>query len=331
MRKIAVVGIAVGLAIGMLGAPLGCATDDRNGARSAATQVEGDANLLEAVSLQGESLDRPEIDEDRAEEFREKLREARRNYEADPVSEERIIWYGRRLAYMGRYRDAIAIYSRGLEIHPGSARLLRHRGHRYISLRRFDEAIADLTRAARLAAGEPDQVEPDGLPNARNTPRSTLKTNIYYHLGLAYYLRGEWDSALGAYRECLKRSENDDMAVAAMYWIYLTLERMGRSDEASEVLARIEPEMNIIENESYHRLLLMFKEGEMPRSAGVSTLGDGVENATIAYGRGMKHLLEGDVSAARRIFREILDQGAWPAFGHIAAEAELARMNDLRQ
>ncbi|MHC5071708.1 MAG: tetratricopeptide repeat protein, partial [Planctomycetota bacterium] len=85
-----------------------------------------------------------------------------------PRDEERIIWYGRRLAYIGRYEEAIGVYSKGLAVHPDSPKLLRHRGHRYITLRRFADAIADLERAGQLIDTRPDEVEPDGIPNARN-------------------------------------------------------------------------------------------------------------------------------------------------------------------
>ena len=45
-------------------------------------------------------------------------------------------------------------------------------------------------------AVEVGKIEPDGQPNARNIPTSTLNSNIYYHLGLAQYLKGEFEAAL---------------------------------------------------------------------------------------------------------------------------------------
>ena len=84
------------------------------------------------------------------------------------------IWFGRRTAYLGHFRDAVEIYTRAIERFPDDARFYRHRGHRYISLRRFDDAISDLERAAILIEGRPDAIEPDGLPNAAGKPRSRL-------------------------------------------------------------------------------------------------------------------------------------------------------------
>ena len=72
-----------------------------------------------------------------------------------------IIWLGRRTAYLGNYQEAIDLFTDGANRYPRDARMFRHRGHRWITLRKFDRAIADLTRAATLIRGQEDQIEPD--------------------------------------------------------------------------------------------------------------------------------------------------------------------------
>ena len=57
-----------------------------------------------------------------------------------------LIWLGRRNAYLGNYKDAIGIYTEGIQKYPNDARFYRHRGHRLITLRCFDDAIADLRK-----------------------------------------------------------------------------------------------------------------------------------------------------------------------------------------
>ena len=118
--------------------------------------------------------------------------ETKKKYESNPEDVEAIIWYGRRTAYLGRYDDAISIYSEGMEKFSDEPRLYRHRGHRYISIRKFDEAITDFEKAAELIEGTENEIEPDGMPNAQNIPVSTLHGNIWYHLGLAYYLKHDY-------------------------------------------------------------------------------------------------------------------------------------------
>ncbi len=250
------------------------------------------------------------------------------DHDADPTDEQAIIWLGRRLAYLHRYDEAIKVYTDGLSHHPDSPRLLRHRGHRYITLRNFAAAERDLARAVELVRDAPDEVEPDGQPNAAGIPTSTLQSNIYYHLGLARYLSGDFERALDAYRDCQRVSRiNHDMMVATAYWHYLTLRRLGRNDEATALLAPITPDMKIIENHDYHRLLLMFKGETTPddiRRASAATPGS-VAHATIAYGLAMRHDFAGDATAAVADLRTAISGDMWPAFGHIAAEAELAR------
>ena len=254
------------------------------------------------------------------------LAAARAEYEKNPDSADAIIWLGRRLAYLGRYRDAIDVFSEGIRKHPKDARMYRHRGHRYITVRQLDRAAEDLSAAAKLVAGRPDEVEPDGQPNARNIPTSTLNSNIYYHLALAHYLRGAFEPSLKAWRECERYSKNPDMLVATSHWLYMTLRRLDRPGEARQVLDPISADMEIIENGSYHRLLRVFK-GELTAESLLAAGGAGLDTVTTRYGLAAWHLANGRKDAAVTLLREIVEGNAqqWPAFGYIAAEAELSR------
>jgi tetratricopeptide (TPR) repeat protein len=232
---------------------------------------------------------------------------------------------------MGHYREARRIFGEGVQRFPNDARFRRHRGHRYLSVRMLDSAISDFEKGWALTRARPDEIEPDGLPNARNTPTSTLQSNICYHLGLSYYLKGDFERALSTYPACEKVSANPDMLVATRYWHYMTLRRLGREREASALLTDITPAMDIIENGAYHRLLLLNK-GALPLDSLVGTGGSGVSavdaavtDASLWYGIGNWHLYNGRAAEAEKVFRRIVAGPAWSAFGYIAAEAELAR------
>lgn len=283
------------------------------------------AGPFEALTIDGRGLARPATEPARREKLETELAAARATHVAHPRSEEAAIWHGRRLAYLGRYRDAIAVFSDGLAANPESFKLRRHRGHRYISTRQLNAAITDLSRAAELAHGVPDAPEPDGQPNARNLPRSTDQSNIWYHLALAWYLRGDFERAAEAWRSCLEYSRvNDDMLAATSYWLYLALRRAGRDAEAGEVLRPIHEEMEVIENHAYHRLLLLFR-GEMTEAQVAGSSASDLDDASLGYGLGAWRWLQGDRQGALERWSRVVAGPNWAAFGYIAAEAELAR------
>jgi len=283
---------------------------------------------VQAISLLGDTLRTFPLSDAVRARYDSQLADAKRAFDQTPTNADSIIWYARRLAYTGRIREAIAVYTDGIAAHPDDPWMYRHRGHRYISVREFDNAIGDLERAAALVEGKPDIVEPDGQPNAANQPIGTLHSNINYHLALAYYLKGDYEKALPVYRRELETANNDDRRVSIAHWLYMSLRRLGRDAEASEVAAQFTPQMNVIENGTYHDLMLMYRG--LKSADSVLTVGPAgemsVTDATAAYGIANWHYYNGRRDTAEGIWRRIIAGGQWGAFGYIAAETELARM-----
>ena len=277
----------------------------------------------EATSLLGKPLYAPELTAEERVELEKNLMKAKSDY-AHQQNADALIWVGRRTAYLGRFRDAIDIFSEGIEKYPNDPRFYRHRGHRYLSIRSIDKAITDFEKAAHLIQERPDEIETDGIPNVRNIPRSTINSNIWYHLGLAHYLKGDFDKAVRAYKECLNFSKNDDMLVATSHWLYMALRRSGKKEEANEVLEPIHEKMDIIEDADYYALLLLYKGLKTPEALLQQRAAD-LSNVTIGYGVGNWYLYNGDKEKAFQIFKRVLESPLWPAFGYLAAEAELAR------
>jgi tetratricopeptide (TPR) repeat protein len=273
------------------------------------------ALLAAASPLGAQQPNRLEID----------LREAEAVYARDTTNADAIIWLGRRHAYLGHYREAVAIYTKGIRLHPSDARMYRHRGHRYITLREIDNAIRDFETAARLIEGRPDEIEPDGAPNAYNIPTSTLHSNIWYHLALAHYLKHDFKRALPAWQQAMRVSTNDDMKVATADWLYMTLRRLGREADAAKVLEPIHKDMRILENHAYHRRLLMYKGELRPDELLSEHTDDAVQLATYGYGVANWYLYNGQRERAFDLFRKIVTGKNPAAFGYIAAEMELAK------
>lgn len=284
--------------------------------------------VVQAVSFLGDSLRELPLGAEIRARYDSQLAVAKASFDKAPTDADSIIWHARRLGYLGRFRESIAAYTAGIAQHPDNPWMFRHRGHRYISVRELDNAIADLEKATQLTAGKPDEVEPDGQPNAANTPIGTLQSNIAYHLALAYYLKGEFAKAVPVYERELAVAKNDDRRVSTGHWLYMSLRRQGKDAEAKAMLTPFTTTMNVIENQTYHRLMLLYK-GELPVDS-VLTVGPtgemSVTDATAAYGVGNWHLYNGRQADAEAVFRRIMGGGQWASFGYIAAEAELARM-----
>lgn len=256
---------------------------------------------------------------------RDLLAEAKAAWERNPQNVDSIIWYGRRVGYTGAFAEAVAIYSEGLRLHPNDARLLRHRGHRYISLRDFPAAISDLTRARDLVVGRADEIEPDGQPNARGIPTSTLHSNIRYHLALAHFVTGDLGTSAALWEEDAKLSPNVDQRVASTYWWVVSAALMGNSEVVRDALAPVRANWDVIENGSYHRLLLFFR-GDLAEDALLSERSTALELQTIGNGIAQWHLAQGRRRPAETMLRRVLASGPSASFGYIAVEATAAKL-----
>jgi tetratricopeptide (TPR) repeat protein len=237
------------------------------------------------------------------------IAEAEKQLAADPNNVDRLIALGRAQVSVWRLRDAIDTFTRAIKLAPDNARLYRLRGHRYISSRQFDKAVADLERAAKLSDREFD---------------------IWYHLGLAYYLKRDFARAADAYTRARDAGTKDDNIIAASNWLYASLRRQKKSAEAARALERIRPDMNVQEDKMYFALLLFYKGLKQESEVLHPQLTD-MEAATVGYGIGNWHLYNGRQARARQVFQNIVAGKEWAAFGFISAEAELARGSSPRR
>jgi len=294
-----------------------------NSKRTTASKTNGQQKPIETLTLLGDTLFTPGIRPGKA---KEKFEKAKKDFQQYPDSMETIIWYGRRTAYLGQFQEAIKIYTEGLQKFPNEARLYRHRGHRYISTRQYYKAIEDFKKAAELMKNTPDQTEPDGLPNSRNMPISTLKGNIWYHLGLAYYLIGDMENASKTFAKREVTNKYDDNLVSGGHWLFMILKRMGKDAEAQAQIAGVGPDMDIIENTRYHQMCLFYK-GLISKDD-LQMVGDGSSSDDVYfYGLGNWNLYESkDTVEAKRLYKRLLENGNPYSFAYLAAEADWKRI-----
>ena len=271
---------------------------------------------IETITVLGDTLHSPEIKDGKS--F-DQFKSAKTTYFDDQTNAEALIWYGRRTAYLGYFQEAIKLFTLGIKNHPNDARFYRHRGHRYISTRQYDKAISDFKKAVLLIDGKVDQLEPDGLPNQKNIPLSTLHGNIWYHLGLAYYLKNDMENALKAFNNRSVTHKYDDNIVSGGHWLYMINRRLGKIGEANTVVNKVHKNMDIIENMSYHQSCLFYK-GELQES-------EMKMDEVALYTLGNWYVYEkNDTIKAKEYYQNLLEKGNPYSFAYIAGESDWNRL-----
>ena len=271
---------------------------------------------IETITLLGDTLRSSEIKKGKS--F-DQFKSAQITYFENQNNAEALIWYGRRAAYMGYYKEAIKLFTLGIKTHPNDARFYRHRGHRYISTRQYDNAISDFEKAVQLINGKTDQIEPDGLPNAKNIPLSTLQGNIWYHLGLAYYLKNDMNNALKAFNNRSVAHKYDDNIVSGGHWLYMIYRRLNKIEESIAVVNEVYQNMDIIENMSYHQSCLFYK--------GVLKESEIVIDEVALYSLANWYVYEkNDTLKAKTYYQKLLSTGNPYSFAYIAGEADWVKL-----
>ena len=236
----------------------------------------------------------------------EAVTQARTALAAEPRSVARIIDLGVAQSGARQFRDAIATFTRGLEIEPNNALLLRWRGHRYLSVREFDRAFADLTRGSGI---------------------DSSIYGIWYHLGIVQYVRGDFSAAAASFTRAQPIAPDPGELAGSTDWLWMSLSRAGRGAEAKAMLDR-RPESRLppVTN-AYTRRLQLYR-GEIGADAVVTPADtDDVQIATLSYGLGNWYLIRGDKAQARVSFeRSVQASSGWPGFGFILSEVELQRI-----
>ena len=222
---------------------------------------------------------------------------------ADPRNVALIIQLGIAQSGVRQFREAIQTFSRGLEIAPNNALLYRWRGHRYLSVRELDRALADLTRGFELD--------------------STLY-GVLYHLGIVRYLRGEYAAAAETFARAQPRAPDAGELAGATDWLWMSLSRAGRGKDAAALLAR-RPD-SLPTTVAYAQRLKLYRGQIGPDAVFTPADTADVAVATLAYGIGNWYLVRGDTAQARSWFERSVRSGGWPGFGFMASEVELRRL-----
>jgi hypothetical protein len=260
-------------------------------------------------------------------------------------------------SYLGEHDAAIDVLTEGLQRHPTSPHLLRHRGEFLLTVMRLEEALEDFAAAEevlgsmddeidfyrpqlvpemeRLILGRkaellvtPTPVDETTLQHWRHAYKGSLKSSVAYHDALASYLLGDMARAAERFRATLAIAVCDDTRSAATHWLYLSLRRAG-DDAAAAALLDGTPADLAVNERSYADLLDLYR-GRVSAQELQERIAVLPPRASVtrAYGLGAWLVLEGHLARGVEVLRRLVTVGDRTAFGHLAATVDLAQSDE---
>jgi len=110
--------------------------------------------------------------------------------------------------------------------------------------------------------------------------------------------------------------------VSVTHWLYMIFRRMNQTEAALEVLDRIETEMPVIENQTYHQANLLYKGVLNATDLLAPKNGAAASNDALDYGIANWYFYNGEQAKAKELIERILQRKSWSSFGYIAAEKD---------
>ncbi|MDR0863100.1 MAG: tetratricopeptide repeat protein [Oscillospiraceae bacterium] len=135
----------------------------------------------------------------------EETAESRRKLAAEPDDYALLMDFAKRLNFQLRYREAIEVYNRALELRPDDCDVRLARAPRYYNTLQFDKAYADYAYCLE---------------------RSPDNAYALYRLGITAYAMGKNSEAEACFTRCMAHYANEpEMLVASAYWLAMTVAR----------------------------------------------------------------------------------------------------------
>lgn len=293
-------------AMGICALPLSVCATGRVWAQTKTPTRQNEARgAFEVTSLLGRKLyAQPDDDAVKA---------AKKKLAADPKNASLVLALSQAEANRRQYREAVATCTKGVAFAPKNADLYVERGHRELGLREFRSAERDLAHAAEL---------------------DPKKLDAFYHLGLAHYFQGQFGSAAEAFQKAAALAKNDDSVIDCTNWLYVSLRRAGKKEQAVQALKKIGADVKNKEAHlAFYLRLEHFYQGKLteqqilpPRPKDPNDTEAELSFDTVTYGVGNWSLYNNhDAKGAAALFKEVVSGNAWNAWGFVGSEVELAR------
>ena len=276
-------------------------------------------DLIEGISFAGLSLQRKYANPDliaRNDSLLEIL------LSKEILTEDDYIEAGRLLTAVNRYHDAIDVYTKGIEKFPNSFKLLRHRGHRYMSAREFGSAIVDLRRGDNILGTDDSVLE----YNQDGYATGSYKYWIWYHIGLYHFFHGDYEQGAQAFENCLSMAIDNKNRTGSRSWLFETYQKLGDVDRARDIIAPITADFDVDQEYSYFKKIMLYKgilqPGDLVDLNKVTSEWTGGDISR-AYGVAIWHSINDRKDEALAVYQKILETPHWNSWAYVMTDYEV--------
>ncbi len=210
---------------------------------------------------------------------------------------------GQALCRQLRYRDAIAVYTEAIAMNPEDPEAYRQRAARHIATMQPERAISDLKFCL---------------------PLSMEKSDIYYRMGIARYLAGQYLEAMDAEQKAFPGFD-DEMGVAAMFWHTAAAWKAGTEPT---LLKHYRQDMEVGHHTAYHFSMGLAAGETMLEQAleRISKEKSDLEYSIMGYGAAMFAEAAGKNDIAKSLLEAVVKRdGFWISYGYLAAWNEVRK------
>lgn len=204
------------------------------------------------------------------------------------------------------YTKAIEEYSRLLARSPFDYLIYRYRGHRYLSLSKYNQAAADLELACRI---------------------NPFYWKSWYYLGMISYYNIEYQQALYYFNQSLNFIGKDTNYISAIVnWTFLCLCHLDQKEQAQKLLNPFTK--NGDEGHQVYPNLILLHNGQKTSSEieAIFNSGELSDTSYISFGFGLAkfYYFNNEKEKAKHILVKLLNEGkAWYALAYKACESDI--------
>jgi len=283
--------------------------------------------IAEAIAFSGKSLYQIPVDSATSSKYTVQIEKYQKK---GSLTEEDYIDWGNAYASIYQFKNAIAVYTNGLSHFSDSYKLLRYRAHRQLSIRKVDEALADLEKALTYmndANSKELEYQSDGAV------KGSYEYWIYYHSGLANLLKGNTRDAISAFQNCIKTSVTGVNKAGATYWLYNSYLKAREDKKAEELIRNFVFEEGTDMTHSYSVRILMLQGKKAPEElldpqAMKNPQAWGKKEVSVSYDVGNWYIRHGQKEKGMAIHRKTLESSHWNAWAYLMTEKELQTLSN---